>query len=104
MNKLLFFLFFVSSLFAVPPCELPNQDVCMYFYKGSMSSEIIITNVSMDKVLIENANASLDGNSKNIRGLTLERGQTFTMLKSQYDNPEKKPYYRIGYFNYKILK
>lgn len=104
MVKIFVFLSLVSNLFSMPPCELPDQNVCMYFYKGSMSSEIIITNLSMDKVFIDGASASLDGKHKSINGLTLERGQTFTMLKSQYDTPEKKPYYNLGYFSYKVLK
>lgn len=71
------------------------------FYKGAMSGEIIITNLSRNTVLIKYASASLDGNNKSIKDLKLAPGQNFTMLKSRYDDHMKKPYYYIGSMEYK---
>ena len=104
MKKLLVLVGLLTSMYAVPPCELPDQNVCAYFYKGAMSGEIIITNLSGDTVLIKYASAYLDGNNKTIRDLKLSPGQNFTMLKSRYDDHMKKPYYTIGSLEYKILK
>lgn len=104
MKKILILVGLLTSIYAVPPCELPDQKVCAYFYKGAMSAEIIVTNVSSETVLIKHASAYLDGNSKSISDLKLAPGQNFTMLQSRYDDHMKKPYYRIGSLEYKILK
>lgn len=104
MKKILILVGLLTSMYAIPPCELPDQKVCAYLYKGAMSAEIIITNLSRDTVLIKYASASLDGNSKSIRDLKLVPGQNFTMLQSRYDDHLKKPYYYIDSMEYKILK
>lgn len=94
----------LTSLYAIPPCELPEQKVCAYLYKGAMSAEIIITNLSNDTILIKHVYASLDGQSKSISDLRLSPAQNFTMLQSRYKDHEKKPYYHIGAMEYKIIK
>ncbi len=104
MKRFLLPLTLITSLYAVPPCELPEQTVCAYLYKGAMSSEIIITNLSTDTILIKNIYAYLDGNSKSISDLKLAPGQNYTMLKSRYDDHLKKPSYNIGSMQYKIIK
>jgi len=104
MKKLLILVGLLTSMYAVPPCDLPDQKVCAYFYKGAMSAEIIVTNLSNDTILVKNLYASLDGNSKSISDLKLAPGQNFTMLQSRYDDHMKKPYYHIGSMEYKILK
>lgn len=104
MKKYLLPLIIVTSLYAIPPCELPDQNVCVYYYKGAMSAEIIITNLSNETVLIKRADAYLDGNSKSISDLKLAAGQNFIMLNSKYDDHNKKPYYNIGTLEYKIIK
>lgn len=104
MKKLLILIGLLSSMYAIPPCELPDQEVCAYLYKGAMSSEIIITNMSRDTVLIKRVSASLDGQHKSISDLKLAAGQNYTMIKSKYDDHEKKPYYNIGSMDYKVIK
>lgn len=104
MKKLLILVGLLTSMYAFPPCELPDETVCAYFYKGAMSAEIIITNLSPNTVLIKYASAFLDGNSKSIRNLKLSPGQNFTMLQSRYNTYDKKPYYNIGSLEYKIMK
>lgn len=104
MKRFLLPLTLITSLYAIPPCELPDQKVCAYLYKGAMSAEIIITNMSTDKILVEYLNARLDGTSKSIQGLTLNSGQTFTILQAKYDDHLKKPSYSIGAMRYKIIK
>ncbi|AFL68265.1 hypothetical protein [Sulfurospirillum barnesii] len=104
MKKLLILVGLLTSMYAIPPCELPDEKVCMYLYKGGMNAEIIITNLSTDTVLVTYASASLDGNSKTIRNLKLSSGQTFTMLQSRYKTYDQKPYYHINSFEYKALK
>ena len=104
MKKILVLVGLLSSMYAVPPCDLPDQRVCTYLYKSAMSAEIIITNLSTNTILVKYASASLDGQSKSINDLQLAPGQNFTMLKSHYDDHMKKPYYRIGSMDYKIIK
>ena len=104
MKKMLTILATITSLYATPPCELPNENVCMYLYKGAMSSEIIIVNMSKEKVLIKRADAYLDGESKDIRKLILNSGQTYTMIKSRYDTHDKKPSYQLYNFDYETIK
>lgn len=104
MKRFLALIILGINLYATPPCEMPEQNICMYFYKGAMSSEIIIVNLSTDKIFVERASAMLDGTNKTINGLALERGQAFTILKSVYKDPEKKAYYAMDSLTYKILK
>lgn len=104
MKKILVLVGLLTSMYAIPPCELPDQKVCTYLYKGAMSAEIIITNLSRETVLIKYASASLDGNTKRISDLKLAPGQNFTMLQSRYDDHTKKPFYNIGSLDYKVLK
>lgn len=94
----------LSSMYAVPPCDLPDQKICAYYYKGAMSAEIIVTNMSTETVLVKNLTASLEHQTKSISDLQLAPGQTFTMLKTRFDDHNKQPYYRIGSMQYKILK
>lgn len=104
MKKILVLIGLITSIYAIPPCELPNQMVCAYLYKGAMSSEIIVVNLSRDSILVKNINASLDGQNKSISDLQLSPGQSYTMLKSRYDDHLKKPSYYIGSMEYKIMK
>ena len=57
MKKILTIIATITSLYAIPPCELPDEKVCMYFYKGAMSSEIILVNLSGSKIIIKYASA-----------------------------------------------
>ena len=104
MKKIFLTLITFTSIYAIPPCSMPEQNICMYLYKGSMSSEIIITNLSTDKIIVEKASAMLDGTTREISGLKLEAGQNFSMLKSNYEDHLKKPYYKIESMTYKIIK
>lgn len=104
MKKILVLVGLLTSMYAIPPCELPDQKVCAYLYKGAMSAEIIITNLSSNTILIKDVTARLDGNSKSISDLKLAPGQNFTMLKSRYEDHMQKPSYYIGSMDYKILK
>jgi len=104
MKKLLILVGLLTSIYAVPPCDLPDQRVCAYLYKGAMSAEIIVTNLSKNTILVKRLYASLDGQSKSINDLKLYPGQNFTILQSHYDDHMKKPYYHIGSMEYKILQ
>lgn len=104
MKKKLLILIAITNIYATPPCTLPNQNICMYLYKGAMSSEIIITNLSTNKIIIEKAEAMLDGTTRSVGGFEIGAGQNFSMLKSNYDDHLKKPYYSIGTLTYKIIK
>jgi len=57
MNKFLLLILSMTSIYANPPCPLPDQKICMYLYKGAMSSEIIITNQSTNTIIIERGSA-----------------------------------------------
>ncbi len=103
MKKILIIIGLITSIYAIPPCELPDQRVCTYFYKGAMSSEIIITNLLPDTVVIEYAGGMLDWKTKNISNLTLETGKSYTLLKSIYEDPETKPIHSIQSIKYKII-
>lgn len=104
MKKILILIGLISSMYATPPCELPDQKVCTYFYKGAMSSEIIIVNLLPYKVNIEYASAVLDFKHRNISDLKLDPGGSYTLLKSVYDDPERKAMYNIGSMRYKVIQ
>jgi len=46
----------------------------------------------------------LDGTIQDIEGLKLASGQNFSILKSNYNDHDKQPYYRIGSIRYKIIQ
>lgn len=104
MKKILLTIAILTNIYAIPPCTMPDQNICMYLYKGAMSSEIIITNLSTDKIIIEKASAMLDGTTREISGLKLEAGQNFSILKSNYEDHLQKPYFKIDSMTYKIIK
>ncbi|ATB70292.1 hypothetical protein SJPD1_2194 [Sulfurospirillum diekertiae] len=104
MKKILILVGLLTSMYAIPPCDLPDQKVCAYFYKGPLSGEIIITNMSADTVLIKHISVSLDGQNKSVSDLQLSAGQNFSIVKARYDDHDKKPYYYIGSMEYKIIK
>ncbi|WP_041956872.1 hypothetical protein [Sulfurospirillum arsenophilum] len=103
MKKLLVLVGLLTSMYAIPPCELHDQKVCTYFYKGAMSAEIIIVNLSPDTVLVEYAGGILDWKTKSVTNLKLEAGQRYTILKSTYEDHEKKPTYNIYSMSYKVI-
>jgi len=104
MKKILVLIGLLSSMYAIPPCDLPDQKVCAYFYNGPLSGEIIITNMSTDTILVERLHASLDDENKDVQGLTLSPGQNYTVIKKEYDEKnKKKPYYHIEPIKYKIV-
>ena len=47
----IFGLFLIAvNLWAIPPCEHEQQKVCMYVYKGAMSAEMNVINMSQKKM------------------------------------------------------
>lgn len=103
MKKILALIGLISSMYAIPPCELPEQKVCTYFYQGSMSAEIIVTNLLPDTIIVEYAGGMLDGSTKNISNLKLETGQSHKLLKSIYKDHEGKSFYRINSMRYRVI-
>lgn len=104
MKKLLTIVGLISSMYAIPPCEFPEQEVCTYFYKGAMSAEIIVINLLPDTVIIEYTGGMLDWKTKNVTNLKLEPGQRQTLLKSKYEDHEAKPHYSIYSTKYKVVQ
>lgn len=93
-------------MYAIPPCEHINQEVCIYYWRGGgYSSEIRIANMSKNKVLIENAWATLDNLSAWINNKELESGQDIVIGTMKYEDPtkEKKPIFNINIFKYKNI-
>ena len=103
MKKLLILITLISSMYAIPPCELPEQRVCTYFYKGAMSAEIIVVNLLPDTVMVEYAGGILDSRIKHVTNLKLETGQSHNILRSTYEDHEKKPSYHISSMKYKVI-
>ena len=95
-------------MYALPPCELPEQEVCVYYWRGGgYTSEIRIANVSKNKVVIENAWATLDYLlSANINNRELESGQDIVIGTMKYEDPtkEKKGAFRVHAFKYRIIE
>lgn len=94
-------------MYAVPPCEQKNQEVCIYYWRGGgYTSEIRIANVSKNKVMIENAYATLDYISGIISNRELESGEDIIVETIKYTDPskEKKGAFRIHTFRYIIIE
>lgn len=107
MKKLFILIGLISSMYAVPPCENINQEVCIYYWRGGgYTSEIRIANVSKNKVIIENAWATLDYISGSVSNRELESGQDIVIGTIKYEDPskEKKGVFRIFSFKYKVIE
>lgn len=102
MKKAICYIFLVSNLYAIPPCEFEQQKVCIYLYKGAMSAELNMINMSDRKVIVQ-AEATLDGYHRKFENWVLHPNQPVTMLKSKYTDHLQKPI--IGYNNldYKFI-
>lgn len=102
MKKLLILIGLISSMYAVPPCEHDQQRVCIYLYKGAMSAEANIINMT-DKEIKIDVEVTLDGNTRTYKDWTVSPNQPLTMLKSRYDNPNQKPNLSYKNFTYKYV-
>lgn len=108
MRKLIILIGLISSMYAMPPCEYAKDEVCIYYWRGGgYSSEIRIANMSKNKVLIENAWATLDYLlSANVSNRELESGQDIVIGTLKYEDPtkEKKGAFKIYTFRYRIIE
>ena len=102
MKKLLLPITLITSLYAVPPCEHEQSKVCVYLYKGAMSAEANIINMT-DKSILASGKITLDGRMTEIKDYTILPNQTITIIKSKYDNPNQKPNLGWENFNYKYV-
>ena len=99
----IFGLFLIAvNLWAIPPCEHEQQKVCMYIYKGAMSAEMNVINMSQKKVIVD-VIVSLDGTTKSFKDWTVLPNQTITLLKSKYKDHLQKPSYSWNNFNYRYI-
>jgi hypothetical protein len=107
MKKILISLAIMNNLYAIPPCKYANEKVCMYLYRSPLSAEIILINLSKEKIIVKYANAMLNGKYETINNAVLQSGQAITMLSKRYDNYEENlysPYHHIGMLSYKTIK
>ena len=107
MKKLLILIGLISGMYAVPPCEHIQEEVCIYYWRGGgYSSEIRIANMSKNKVIIENAWATLDNIYATVSNKELESGQDIVIGTMKYDDPtkEKKPIFNKIMFKYRIIE
>lgn len=93
----------LSSMYALPPCEYEMEQVCMYLYKGALSAEVNVINMTQKRVIVQ-AEAKLDKIYRKIDNLVLEPNQTMTLIKTRYDNSATKPSYISRKFSYKYIK
>ena len=99
---LVFIMVLLTSMHAVPPCEYDIEQVCMYLYKGPMSAEVNIINMTQKKVVVQ-AEARLDRIYRKMDNLILAPNQTITIIKTRYDNSSTKPSYISRKFAYKYI-
>jgi len=92
----------LTSMYALPPCEYDMEQVCMYLYKGPMSAEVNVINMTQKKVVVQ-AEAKLDKIYRKIDNLVLEPNQTMTLIKTRYDNSSIKPSYVSRKFSFKSI-
>lgn len=92
----------IGNLFAVPPCEQEQIKVCPYLYKGAMSAEANIINMTDKKVLVD-GKIILDGRIVEIKDYTILPNQTILIMKSKYENANYKPSFGWEKFNYKFI-
>ena len=101
MKKILILLMTIASyVYAIPPCELPEQKVCAYVYHGAMSTEVIITNLSAKPILVKYIEVVLDKEKRTISNVKLASGQNYSVLKSQRANA----HYNVGKLDYELAK
>lgn len=107
MKKLLILIGLISSTYAMPPCEHAKQEVCIYYWRGGgYTSEIRIANVSKNKVIIENAYATLDYITGSISNRELESGEDVVVETIRYTDPskEKKGAFKVYSFRYRVIE
>lgn len=102
MRKVLTLMGLLTSMYAMPPCEYDMEQVCMYLYKGPMSAEVNVINMTQKKVVVQ-AEAKLDKIYRKIDNLVLEPNQTMTLIKTRYDNSSIKPSYISRKFAFKYI-
>lgn len=102
MRKILGACLIMGNLFAVPPCEQEQVKVCPYLYKGAMSSEANIINMTEKKILVQ-GKIILDNRYVEIKDYIIEPNQTITIMKSKYDDPHQKPSFGWENFSYKFV-
>gem|GEM_PF-2020770 len=102
MRKVWISMGLLTSMYALPPCEYDMEQVCMYLYKGPMSAEVNVINMTQKKVVVQ-AEAKLDKIYRKIDNLVLEPNQTMTLIKTRYDNSSIKPSYVSRKFSFKSI-
>ena len=104
MKKIFALIGLISSMYATPPCESDIDKVCVYLYKGAMSSEAILVNTIQSKIHIDLAIATLDGRQKEVTNFNMEPNQTITLLKSRYDDHTQKPNFGLWKVTYRQIQ
>lgn len=102
MKKILLPLTLISSLYATSPCEHQQQKVCIYLYKGALTYEINIINLSQKRALFE-VDVSLDGRIKQYKDWIVKPNETITLMKTRYTDPQQKPSYGWSSMQYKFV-
>ncbi|WP_145923248.1 hypothetical protein [Sulfurospirillum halorespirans] len=102
MRKVWMSMGLLTSMYAIPPCEYDMEQVCMYLYKGPMSAEVNVINMTQKKVVVQ-AEAKLDKTYRKIDNLVLAPNQTMTLIKTRYDNSSTKPSYISRKFSFKYM-
>jgi hypothetical protein len=95
--------FFVLNLYAVPPCDVPEQEICIHVYNQGLVAEMIIYNYSHDDIKFIKGSACLDGMCKGLGGLKVSKHSNYTLHKKFYKLETEKP--RISFdYTYSIIK
>lgn len=102
MKKILILVGLLQSIYAMPPCEYEHEQVCMYLYKGAMSAEVNVINMTQKKVIVQ-AEARLDKTYRKLENLSLEPNQTITIIKEKYNNSSTKPNFVSRKFAFKYV-
>lgn len=104
MKKILIFIGLITSMYATQPCEYENDKVCVYLYKGAMSSEAILVNTIQSRIKVDIVIATLDGTQKEITNFEMQPNQSITLLKSRYNDTLQKPNFGMWKVNYKQIQ
>lgn len=88
-------------MYARPECAFHDHTVCIYVQEENLSSKMVIENLSKEyDVKIIDATVMLDGVTKTIKDIWISKEAKMTVIKSKYDNINRKPFYTIGIVNY----
>lgn len=102
MNKIILtILITISYIYAKQECIFYDHTICVYVQEENLSSQMIIENLSKEyDIKIIDSTVMLDGVTKTIKDIWISKQTKITVIKSKYENINRKPFYTVGIINY----